>query len=308
MTEKDKNYISAVVYLGEEEACVKPFLAELTARLAARFEKYELVFVNDASKDGTPEAVRSFLADMEAAPPVTMLHMSLRHSLELAMNAGVDIAIGDFVYEFDSMQMPWPADSIEKAYETCIAGSDIVAVSPRQNRGGASKLFYKLFNASSGSRYPLRTEAFRILSRRAINRVRAVSGTVPYRKAAYAACGLRLTHIEYEGAAGGRNEALRGARAADALAMYTDLAFKISVGIAMVMLSLMLLAVVYTAVVFLGPFTKPSPGWTTTMLVVTGGFAGVFLIQAVILKYLSLLVELVFKKQNYLVESVEKIV
>ncbi|MDL2253352.1 glycosyltransferase [Ruminococcaceae bacterium OttesenSCG-928-I18] len=307
MKEKDKNYLSAVIYLGNEKDSVKTFLEMLTQCLEERFEHYELIFVEDASQDGTEEEVRAYLAAMEAPPATTIVHMSLRQSLELALNAGVDIAIGDFVYEFDSMQMPWPPQLVMEAYEACLEGSDIVAVAPKRNRGVFSNLFYTLFNSSSGSKYPLRTEAFRVLSRRAINRVRSVSGRAPYRKAAYAACGLRLRHLEYQGEAAGSNEALRFSRALDSLAMYTSLAFKISLGIALFMMILMLVAVVYTLVVFLGPFVNPSPGWTTTMLVVTGGFSGVFLILAVVLKYLSLLVELVFKKQNYLVESVEKI-
>ena len=49
------------------------------------------------------------------------------------------------------------------------------------------------------------------------------------------------------------------------------------------------------------------PGFTTTMLVLTGSFFGVFAILTIIIKYLSLLVNLIFKKQRYLVESIEKI-
>ena len=43
------------------------------------------------------------------------------------------------------------------------------------------------------------------------------------------------------------------------------------------------------------------------MFVLTLGFAGVFAILTVVIKYLSLLVDLMFKKQRYLIESIEKI-
>ena len=33
---------------------------------------------------------------------ITILNMSFFHGVEAAMNAGVDLAIGDFVFEFDS--------------------------------------------------------------------------------------------------------------------------------------------------------------------------------------------------------------
>ncbi len=307
MMEKDKNFISAVVRLSDEKKHVQPFLKRLTEQLGERFAQYELIFVNDASRDGSAEAVRSFLKEMEDAPPVTMVHMSLHQSLELVMQAGVDMAVGDFVYEFDSMQTCWPQEFLYKAYENCIGGSDIVAVSPQKNRGVFSAVFYKMFNSSSGSKYQLRTDAFRILSRRAINRIRAISDTTPFRKAAYAACGLRVEYLCYKGDAGTMNENLRAARAVDALVVYTNLAFKGSLCIAGLMLTLMLVAVVYTVVVYFGVGPAPASGWTTTMLVLTGGFFGVFLILAVVLKYLALLVELVFKKQKYLIESVEKV-
>lgn len=306
MGDKEKNYISAVVYIGDEKEQAKPFLQELTARLASRFEFYELVLVDDCSSDGTVEEVRQFLNEMQNLPPVTMIHMSLRQSRELAMNAGLDMAVGDFVYEFDSMSMPYPADMIDKVYDACLAGSDIVSASPANNRGIVSALFYRLFNSASKSKYNLHTDAFRLLSRRAINRVHSISPTMPYRKAAYAASGLKMETIMFEGRAGKTKEYMRGTYALDSLALYTDVGYKASLGISGVMLLLMLASLVYTLVVYLGG-KNPVPGWTTTMLLLTGGFFGIFLILSIVLKYLTLLTELVFKKQKYLVESVEKI-
>ena len=43
------------------------------------------------------------------------------------------------------------------------------------------------------------------------------------------------------------------------------------------------------------------------MLLLSGGFFGVFLVLTIVVKYLSLLVGLVFRRQKYLVESVEKL-
>mgnify|MGYP002579730023 CR=1 FL=1 len=51
----------------------------------------------------------------------------------------------------------------------------------------------------------------------------------------------------------------------------------------------------------------PVEGWTTTMFVITVGFSGLFAVLTIVVKYLSLLVDLVFKQQKYLVESIEKL-
>ncbi len=304
---KEKNYVSAVVYIGEEKGCAGPFFKALTGALSARFEHYELVLVEDASRDGTEAEARAALEALEDAPPVTIIHMSLRQGQELAMNAGLDMAVGDFVWEFDSMRMPYPPEMILEAYDTCLEGNDIVSVSPEKNRNLTAALFYKLFNGASRTRYPLRTDVFRLLSRRAINRVRGLSATTPYRKAAYAASGLKMATLSFAGGAGRAEPHMRLSRAMDSLMLYTDVGSRASLGIAVAMLALMVLTIVYIVAVWLGGIVSPIQGWTTTMLLLSGGFFGVFLILALVLKFLGLLVDLIFRKQAYLVESVEKL-
>ena len=72
-----------------------------------------------------------------------------------------------------------------------------------------------------------------------------------------------------------------------------------------IMLALALAELVYTLVVFITG--HPVEGWTTTMFVITVGFSGLFAVLTIVVKYLSLLVDLVFKQQKYLVESIEKL-
>jgi dolichol-phosphate mannosyltransferase len=305
--EKDKNYVSAVVYLGDEAGCAEGFLTALCDALSGRFENYELVFVEDNCRDGADGEARAVLAGRAEPPPATMVHLSLKQGLELAMNAGLDMAVGDFVFEFDTMRTPYPPEMILNAYNACLEGNDIVSVAPAKSRKFSSGLFYGLFNRAAKPRYPLRTDVFRLLSRRAVNRVHSISQSMPYRKAAYAASGLKMTTLEYTGEAGGGTETMRFSRAVDSLVLYTNAAYRVSLGIAFFMLALMLAAGVYIVVVWLGVAVNPVRGWPTVMLMLTGGFFGVFLLLAIVLKYLNILVELVFKKQTYLVESVEKL-
>ena len=273
---KEKNFISAVVYLHNDGARAVEFCRAVAAELDAHFAQYELVVVDDACTDDTVAQLRAWGKDQAA--PLTILHMSLYHGLENAMNAGLDATIGDYVYEFDSTELCYPAPMIFDAYRTALQGSDIVSVCPKATRSG---LFYRIFNANSHSNYQLRTDAFRLVTRRAINRVHASSAHLPYRKAAYAACGLKMTDLE------------------------SDAGFKASVGITLCMLVLALAELVYTLVIF--ATGHPVAGWTTTMFVITVGFAGLFAVLAIVVKYLSLLLELTFKQQKYLVESIEKL-
>lgn len=304
---KESNFISAVAYLHDEAALVKPFLERVCATLAARFKQFEVIVVNDASRDGSVDAVREFVRDGIWTMPVTVVNMSVYQGIELCMDAGMDLAIGDFVFEFDTLELPDDPALIDKAYDTALTGYDIVSVCPQKNRGGFSSLFYGVFNRFSRSRYTIGTDIFRVLSRRAINRVHAICGTVFYRKAAYAASGLRMQTLRVS-AAGGQaaNKPVRLSIALDSLALYTDAGYKLSCGVAGLMLLATLAELCYTLAIYLGG-GKPVEGWTTMMLVLTAGFFGVFLILAVVLKYLSLLVDLVFRHQRYLVEGIEKL-
>ena len=98
--EKESNFVSAVLYLHNAEETARGFLECVCGVLARHFLKYEVVCVNDASDDRTAAEVREFAAEHPGAP-VTILHMSYFQGRELAMNAGMDLAIGDFVFEFD---------------------------------------------------------------------------------------------------------------------------------------------------------------------------------------------------------------
>ena len=298
---KEKNFVSAVVYLHGDAQRTLRFFTALNAQLDAHFAQYELVAVDDAADGAVVDALRQWATDLPK--PLTILHMSLRQGLEPAMNAGLDAAIGDYVYEFDSTEMPYDPGLVFAAYQASQAGSDIVSVCPKQTRGG-SGLFYRVFNANSHSAYRLRTDAFRLVTRRAINRVHASSAHLPYRKAAYAASGLKMTDLEFDGRLTD-TVAGRFALAADSLALYTDAGFRFSAGVALAMMALALAELAYTLIVFCTG--HPIAGWTTTMFVLTLGFAGVFAVLTIIIKYLSLLVDLTFKQQKYLIESIEKI-
>ena len=298
---KDNNFISAVVYLHNDGARAVEFCRTVAAELDANFKQYELVVVDDACTDDTVKQLRAWGREQNA--PLTILHMSIYHGLEDAMNAGLDAAIGDYVYEFDSTELCYAPTLIMQAYRAALDGSDIVSVCPRTVRGGSS-LFYKVFNAHSQSAYRLRTDAFRLVTRRAINRVHASSTHLPYRKAAYAASGLKMTDLEFDGQLTVKQKG-RFNLALDSLTLYTNFGFKASVTVTLCMMALALAELIYTLVIF--ATGHPVEGWTTTMFVITVGFAGLFAVLTIVVKYLSLLLNLTFRQQKYLVESIEKL-
>lgn len=302
---KEHNFVSAVVYLHNCAADVQAFLTMLHGQLEENFDKFEIVCVNDASTDDSAAIVRSYAKERDF--PLTLVQMSTWQGVERAMTAGIDIAIGDFVFEFDGVEMPYDPALLMECYRKALQGNDIVWACPRRGRGGFRKLFYRLFNASFDSIYPVQEDAFRVVSRRALNRVHAISATPPYRKAAYAASGLKVSSVAFDPAFLPRAKDKDPAgKALDSMALYTNMFYRISLGVSIAFLLLTLFFTVYALTVYLSPVAQVE-GWTSTMLVMCIGFFGVFLMLTVVIKYLSLLVELNFKKQRYLVEGIEKI-
>ena len=70
------------------------------------------------------------------------------------------------------------------------------------------------------------------------------------------------------------------------------------------MVATLAVAIYAVAVFALG---NPIQGWTTTILFLAVSFFGLFSILTIIIKYLSLILQLVFKKQKYSFSSIEKI-
>ena len=119
---KESNFVSAVVYLRQCRESVVPFLTRLHATLRENFKKFELICVDDASDDGSGQAVRDFAAGVDGAM-VSLLRMSYPQGVEASMNAGVDLAIGDFVFEFDSTALDYPAQLVMEVYRTALTGA-----------------------------------------------------------------------------------------------------------------------------------------------------------------------------------------
>lgn len=301
MKNREKNFISAIVYLHNDGDKVVPFFQKLNEVLSDHFDKYELIAVDDACTDDSIVSLKKWAVNLEK--PLTILHMSLYQKRENAMNAGLDCSIGDYVIEFDKVLSNLDFNLVFQAYQKTQEGNDIVSVCPKKVQG-TSKLFYKMFNSSSNSAYDLTTDVFRVVTRRGINRVHALSEYLPYRKAAYAASGLRMSALYFDGSIRDDN---RGgfSLAVNSLALYTNAGYKVSIGITLVMLLVALCEIVYTVVIYW--VGEPIEGWTTTMLVLTFGFFGMFLILTIIIKYLSLLLDMNFRRQKYLIEGVEKI-
>ena len=306
---KEKNFISAVVYVHNAEKQIDGFLKLIISFLEDNFEHSEIICVNDCSKDKSLEKIKN-LSKQARETSVSVVNMSYFHGLELSMNAGVDLAIGDFVFEFDSIIIDYDIEELMNIYRRALQGYDIVSAVPNRKERISSCIFYKVFDAFSDLPYTMHTESFRILSRRVINRISSMNKTVPYRKVIYAASGLRTDHITYKPhictiKRDKEENHYRMGLAIDSLILFTNVGYKFSMAMTVAMMILSITMLIYTVIIYL--ISHPVVGWTTTVLFMSVAFFGLFGILTIIIKYLQILINLVFKRKQYSFESIEKL-
>ncbi len=109
---REKNFVSCVVYLHNESSCAKGFLKAVCKVMRDNFEKYEIICVNDGCTDDTIEQVKAFLAEETHKPVVSLINLSYYQGVESAMNAGRDLAVGDFLFEFDKCALDFEPELI----------------------------------------------------------------------------------------------------------------------------------------------------------------------------------------------------
>lgn len=309
---KEKKFISLVVYLHNDEEGIVPFFQKVLPVVEQRFDQYEIVLVDDACTDGTISRLKEYLEEALALAMVNIVHMSFYHGLESAMNAGRDLAIGDFIYEFDSTFVDYEPKLLIQVYERLLEGCDIVAAGSRNKGKLTSRLFYSFYNATRRGNGNIGPQTFRIVSRRAVNRVKAMGQYIPYRKAVYANCGLRTAVIEYESrdrqpyrSTGKMGE--RASLALDSFIYFTNAMERVSLIASCVFLLISVGMGIYILHdYFIGAAVVE--GWMSTMGFLSIGFCGVFGLLTIVLKYLSVLLNLVFRQQRYLVSDIEKVV
>lgn len=310
---KEKKFISLVVYLHNVEEYIKFFMKSVIPVCEDHFQQFEIVCVDDGCTDGTVEKLKEYLDENQTNAMVNVIHMSFFQGLESAMNAGRDIAIGDFVYEFDDVFVDYEPEMLLKVYEKLLEGSDIVAASSKGKMRITSKLFYSLYNSTSRSDSKIGPETFRIVSRRAINRIKSMGQYIPYRKAVYSNCGLKMSTLYYDSkdvTARVKNKTVaseRTALALDSFIYFTNVLERISMVICGIFLVLTVGMGIYIITNFFNA-DKPVEGWLSTMGFLALGFFGVFALLTIILKYLSVMLNLIFKQQRYLVADIEKVV
>ena len=137
---KEHNFVSAIIYVRNNADTIKGMLEHVKTNLEKLVEQYEIICVNDASTDESEDVIKAFAKEYDQA--ISIVNMGYTQGVELSMNAGEDLAIGDFVFEFDRALVSWNEDMMEKIYKKMQEGYDIVSACPTSGIKTSSKIFY----------------------------------------------------------------------------------------------------------------------------------------------------------------------
>lgn len=305
-----RQFISFVVYIHNDKDRIEFFLKN-TLSVCERFKQCEVIFVDDCSKDNSLDIIKKYYVDHPADYIVSIIRLGKFHGMETAMNAGRDMSIGDYVYEFDDIYVDYESSVIIDAYNKCLEGNDIVRVATDVPIRFTSKMFYRVFNKTSNLKESIGQESFRLLSRRGINRIISMDVDIPYRKAIYMNSGLSTATIRYESTIGKRpprvvknNERID--LAVDSFIYFTSITQHITL-VGTILFALLSVLVVVYALVSRSLGYHVGAGYVSTMIFLAIGFTSLFALMAIMIRYLSIIIDLVFKKQKYLIADIEKI-
>ena len=192
--------VSVVVPCYNEESVIEETNAQLNSVLAGAFTDYEIVYVNDGSKDRTKDLLLSFKEDFSK---VKSIHFSRNFGHQPAVSAGIKHATGDYIIIIDADLQDPPAlspDMVKKAEEE----NANVVYAVRKSRMGESwfkkmtaKYYYRLINSMSETQLPLDTGDFRLIDRKVANVFNNIEERQKYIRGIITWIGFKQVPIEY---------------------------------------------------------------------------------------------------------------
>jgi glycosyltransferase involved in cell wall biosynthesis len=291
-------FVSVVAPLHDDQRIVAGFARDVIELLRARYANYELVLVDDGSRDATPAVVEPLLRELEC---MRYVRLSRPFGEETAITAGMDSVIGEVVVVMLPNHDPVP---LIPTFVDAVLRNAGIAFGVRRRRAGegllvrlGARIWYWYVERFLAVQLPRNSSQFRALSRAAVNGMVRIRDRHRYLRLLSADVGFPTSAIEYDPVIRDPRRHGRGflerlgasldivvantARPLRAVTVIGALAALANVGYAL-----------YVAGVWLFKPAGPTEGWTTTSLQMSLMFFLLFGILSVMGEYLGhLLVE-----------------
>ncbi|HFU4221267.1 TPA: glycosyltransferase family 2 protein [Streptococcus suis] len=194
--------ISVIVPCYNEEEAIPYFYEAMETVRKEMGDRFEYIFVNDGSKDGTLKVLRQ-LAGQDKA--VRYLSFSRNFGKEAALYAGLQAATGDLVTVMD-VDLQDPPEMLIEMKAMLDASADLDCVGTRRvSRDGEppirsffAKLFYKLMNKISQVEVVDGARDFRLMRRHMVDAILSVSEYNRFSKGIFAWVGFETEYLPYK--------------------------------------------------------------------------------------------------------------
>ena len=191
--------ISIIAPCYNEEETIEPFLRRIEEILTQINEPYEIVFINDGSKDNT---LNILLNAKQNFKNIRIINFSRNFGKEAALTAGLDKARGEAAIPID-VDLQDPPELIKELVARWREGYDVV-LAKRADRTSDSfakrvsaDLFYKLNGKISNVDIPNNVGDFRLMSKRVVEALKQLPENQRFMKGLFAWVGFKTTVIEY---------------------------------------------------------------------------------------------------------------
>jgi polyisoprenyl-phosphate glycosyltransferase len=192
--------ISIVIPIWNEESVIPELYRRIVAIMESSGESWELVCVNDGSRDRS----RELLVDLHRQDErVKVIDLSRNFGHQVAITAGADFASGDAVIVMDA-DLQDPPEVVLRMIEKWREGYEVV-YAVRKKREGETRfklwtasLFYRLLRRITDINIPLDTGDFRLMDRRVVYAMRALREQHRFMRGLSSWVGFRQIGIEYE--------------------------------------------------------------------------------------------------------------
>ncbi|MCC6385167.1 MAG: glycosyltransferase family 2 protein [Bacteroidia bacterium] len=192
--------ISVVIPIYNESGNIQSLYERLTSVIKRITADYELLFVNDGSRDDSLQLIKE-LAGKDSA--VGYIDFSRNFGHQIAVTAGLDHCKGDAVVIIDA-DLQDPPELIAALYQKMNEGFEVVYARRKDRKGESwmkrttAKYFYRILASITSINIPLDTGDFRIMHRNIVNILKQMPEQQKFLRGQISWVGFNQTFIEYD--------------------------------------------------------------------------------------------------------------
>jgi dolichol-phosphate mannosyltransferase len=272
--------------------------------------EYEIIFVNDGSKDKTLELLTEIAKENKN---VKIVSFARNFGHQAAVTAGLKEVTGDVILIIDA-DLQDPPELIPDMLKLWEEGNEVI-YGERKSREGESKfklftasMFYKTLNALSDVEIPKNTGDFRLVDRKVVDTINAMPEHNKFLRGLFSWVGYKQYAFKYE-----RKERFAGETkyplkkmlklAADGIIGFSTKPLKLLGGLGIISICISFLILIYALLSFIFSWNNLAEGWTSLMVAITF-FAGVQLLSVWILsEYIGRIYDETKKRPEYVIDK-----